>query len=294
MKECLACGGFFAGDTWKCPRCHVAPPTADEIPSFVPDRVPSEGFQAEFFAELAELEADNFWFRARNRLIVQTLRQYFPRARSFFEIGCGTGFVLAGISAAFPRLHLTGSEFFGAGLQFARQRAPHATLLRMDARVLPFADEFDVIGAFDVLEHIEEDAAVLAQMFKATRPGGGVIVTVPQHPWLWSRADERARHVRRYRAIDLRRRVVAAGYEVLYMTSFVAWLLPLMVMARWMDRWRRAEAKDQLPSGLRLPRWVNRLLEAVLSFEGRTIAAGIRYPWGGSLLMVARKGEGAN
>ena len=77
----------------------------------------------------------------------------------------------------------------------------------MDARRIPFEREFDVVGAFDVLEHIVEDEDVLGQMFKATRPGGGLLVTVPQHPFLWSASDEHAMHQRRYSRAELRRKV---------------------------------------------------------------------------------------
>ena len=59
-------------------------------------------------------------------------------------------------------------------------------------RTLPMVDGFvafapdlahENIGAFDVLEHIQEDTAVLPQLFQATRPGGGIMLTVPQHPY---------------------------------------------------------------------------------------------------------------
>jgi SAM-dependent methyltransferase len=59
-----------------------------------------------------------------------------------------------------------------------------AVLFQMDARKIPFESEFDVIGAFDVLEHIEEDEKALAQIFHAVLPGGGLILTVPQHRFL--------------------------------------------------------------------------------------------------------------
>lgn len=66
----------------------------------------------------------------------------------------------------------------------------------MDARRIPFEGEFDVIGAFDVLEHIEEDERVLGQLNAALRSGGGIIATVPQHQWLWSEMDTVSGHRR--------------------------------------------------------------------------------------------------
>ena len=145
----------------------------------------SLGFKPEYFDELARLETENFWFRARNRLIVWTLRKYFPRCRNFLEIGCGNGFVLAGIRNEFPHIKLVGAEPFVEGLHTARRRLRDVPLLRADARQLPFTDRFDAVGAFDVLEHIDEDERVLDEMFHVVHRGGGLIVTVPQHRALW-------------------------------------------------------------------------------------------------------------
>ena len=91
---------------------------------------------------------------------------------------------------------------------------PEVDLFQREARQMPFVSEFDVIGAFDVLEHIVEDEAVLEQIFRATRPGGGILVTVPQHPFVRSANDEHSMHQRRYRRADLRRKVGRAGCGV--------------------------------------------------------------------------------
>src|SRR4030095_1631809 len=104
------------------------------------------------------------------------------------------------------------------------------------ARRIPFRGEFDVIGAFDVLEHIKEDEEVLAQMYQATRPRGGVLLTVPQHSFLWSEVDDYSRHVRRYSASELKAKVKRAGFETLRTTSFVSLLLPVMFISRLRQR----------------------------------------------------------
>ncbi len=147
------------------------------------------GFKAEYFSSLAQLEARNFWFRGRNALIVWALGKYFPSTRSFLEVGCGTGFVLSGLASAFPQVKLSASELFSDGLRFAAERAPRASFMQMDARRMSFEEELGAVGAFDVLEHIEEDEEVLSAMARALRPGGGMLLTVPQHRWLWSASE---------------------------------------------------------------------------------------------------------
>lgn len=289
MKVCFKCGFQFDADGWSCPRCGKRPALAQGFPSFAGQVSPAEGegFRVEYFAELASLEAGNFWFRARNRLIVWALRSYFPEARSLLEIGCGTGFVLSRIATDMPSLRLSGSELYASALQFAARRVAGAEFLQMDARRMPFAEEFDVVAAFDVLEHIPEDEDVLAAMFNAVRPGGGIIVTVPQHPALWSRQDEYAHHVRRYSLAGLKDKVESAGFVVARASSFVSLLLPLMAMTRLA---KRGPEKTFDPMGeLRLPGPVNMVLERVLAFERILIQLGVDLPLGGSLLLMAHK-----
>ena len=130
---------------------------------------------------------------------------------NFLEVGCGTGFVISGIAKAFPYLELEASEYFEDGLVFARQRLPQCRFRQLDATAMAEQDAYDCIGSFDVIEHIDADETVLSNFHRALRPGGFLLLTVPQHPWLWSSADEYAHHVRRYTAQELRRKVLHAG-----------------------------------------------------------------------------------
>lgn len=288
MKLCLRCGATFGGSGWRCGRCGFEPASAKGVPSFAPELAGGgESYDPALFAELARLEAGNFWFRSRNRLIVWALGRFFPGARTFLEVGCGTGFVLSGIAQAFPELKLTGSEAAAPGLAYTGERAPRARLIQSDARRIPFRAEFDVAGVFDVIEHIEDDRAVLGALREALVPGGGLLLTVPQHPFLWSEYDVRAHHVRRYRWRELREKAIEAGFEIVKMTSFVTLLLPLMYASRLAQRAPRA-GYDPLAE-LKIAPWLNRTLESVLDVERLLIRARVSFPFGGSLLLVARR-----
>lgn len=246
------------------------------------------GFKTHYFKELAELEAGNFWFRARNKLILWALHKYSPRLKSFLEIGCGTGFVISAISKQFPEARLSGSEYLEEGLVHARHRVPGAEFTQMDARHIPFESELEAIGAFDVLEHIEEDEAVLQQIYKALKPGGIVFITVPQHRWLWSAVDEYACHVRRYDANELHQKVCRAGFETIRSTSFVSVLLPAMYLSRLLQ-WNKTDMNMDDVAGLHINPILNKIFEWFLGFELILIRVGVSLPVGGSRLLVARK-----
>ena len=294
MRVCPVCGSPRVDDAWRCAECGNEPPRIDGFRSFAPDlAADSPGFREHYFGDLAAIEDRSFWFRARNELIIWILSTEVPEMRTMLEIGCGNGFVLAGIRAAFPSVELAGSEVFTTGLGYAAVRVPTADLNQMDARNIPFVDHFDVIGAFDVLEHIEDDTAVIASVVRALRPGGSFVMTVPQHPALWSDQDDAAHHVRRYTARSLRHRLEAAGLEVVRATSFVSLLLPLMVAARRLRRRRQPDGQLDAVDELRQPRVVGIGLEAVMRVERALIRAGLSFPAGGSLLMVARKPVGS-
>jgi SAM-dependent methyltransferase len=288
MKICFSCNCRFEEAVWQCPSCHVLPKLLEGFPAFSPNLAgANEGFKAWVFEELALLEANNFWFRSCNQLIVWALGRYFQGIGSLLEIGCGTGYVLSGIERAFPALRLSGSEIFSNGLKYAKSRVSRCNLLQLDARDIPFEAEFDVIGAFDVLEHITEDEQVLSEMYRAVRPGGGIIVTVPQHDFLWSQADEFTCHKRRYSGKDLKQKVQQAGFSVVRETSFVSLLLPLMMFSRLGQR-NPDKVYDPMAE-LKIGGLTNRILGGVLALERALIRMGLSLPAGGSLLLIARK-----
>ena len=288
MKICISCGYRFEGEEWQCSQCNYHPEMRGGYLFFSPQLVDTYGgFEGRFFHRLAEIEEGNYWFESRNRLLVWALKRYFPNFRNFLEIGCGTGFVLSGIHREFPNLVLYGCDMFVEGLTNANSRVPKAFLFQMDARNIPFAEEFDVIGGFDVLEHIEEDEKVLMQMHQALCHHGGIILSVPQHPFLWSQADDYAHHVRRYTARELRAKVENAGFEVLKITSFVSILFPLLLISRFKDRY--FTRKFDPMSELKINNLGNAILEKILDFERGIIRLGLSFPIGGSLLLVARK-----
>lgn len=289
MKRCLKCNRTFNEKGWMCSSCGWSPSEVSGFPAFAPTlTVALDHYPKDAYARLYGLEADSFWFRNRNKLILQTLTRHFPGASSLLEIGCGTGFVLAGIAAAIPGLRLTGSDLHYEALNYAKTRLPGVPLLQMDGGNIPYCEEFDVICAFDILEHIPDDKAALLQIHRALRPGGGLMITVPQYPWLWSRADDDARHLRRYTRQDLFSKLLESGFRIIMATSFLSILLPLLIISRLSTPFKsRKQPINPQWNELHLPHFIDVLFEAICSWENLLINRNLSFPIGGSLLCVA-------
>jgi SAM-dependent methyltransferase len=295
-RRCLVCNAVenVAADEaiwplgWRCPHCGSAAAQGEGIPMFAPELADTiSGMDPAGFDALAKAEAGHFWFVVRNQLLVGLARRFFPDARRFLEIGCGTGAVLGAMAKSREWERVVGSELHPSGLTHARQRLPSGVeFVQMDARRIPASGLFDLTGAFDVIEHIADDEGVLRSLRDATRPGGGVIVAVPQHPWLWSRADDFAHHQRRYRRGELEAKLRRNGFEVLFSSSFTALLLPLMMASRLLNR--ANEVEDDPSREFKLNPLVNRVFTAILRAEIGMTLAGVRWPAGGSRIVVGR------
>lgn len=259
------------------------------------EHYPSDGFDV-----TDELEERSFWCRSRNRILKQLVLGLAATATApgspfeFLEIGCGTGFFM-GALATDRRLKLTGSELYLRGLRSARRRLPDVEFIQMDASAIPFRERFDAVGAFDVIEHVEDDAAVVAGVSRALKPGGTFIVTVPQYRFLWSRLDELVHHKRRYSRRELVARLREGGFVVDYVSSFVFCLFPLMLASRLLDRLRErgrppeTDSKAAFASRVAFPSVLNRTFDGVMRVDELLIRLGVSLPFGGSLLAIARK-----
>jgi SAM-dependent methyltransferase len=247
------------------------------------------GFDPTAFATLDEVEATHFWFVARNELIVGLANRFFPNAKRYLEIGCGNGAVLAALAASRSWERIVGSDLHPAGLKQARKRLPpKVELIQMNASTIPAVNAFDLTGAFDVLEHVADDKAALRGLRRATAMGGGTIIAVPQHPSLWSRADEVGHHQRRYRRGELEAKLRGNGFDVLFSSSFTAILLPLMAVNRLKARMVPGAVDSDIKRELALGPRLNGVLTTILRAEVRLTLAGVRWPFGGSRVVAAR------
>lgn len=251
----------------------------------------NDGFPSDHFNRLAELEENSFWFKARNLILIHLFKRYVGEGqdKKVMEIGSGNGFVLKGLSKL--NYSLTGTEIYLDGLKNIQKRLPNIELIQLNAINLPFQNEFDAIGAFDVLEHIEADEKVLQNIFNALKENGYCIVTVPQHQFLWSYIDEYAKHKRRYSRKELKEKLIRNGFEVKYIGSFVFTLFPFVLLSRMLKKNKPIEEvtfKD-VEAEFLIPKWMNTLFYFLLKIDYFFIRMGISLPFGSSLVAVAQK-----
>jgi SAM-dependent methyltransferase len=294
MKICVKCGSAIATSGWRCPACDFAPEFVGNWPTFADAQVLEDAkeFGDDTFRRMQSFEERSFYSRSRRRLIQWAIAKYFPNFSNFYDFGAGTGYVLEGVRAIRPGVRLYASDLSFDSLAWVDARfGGEVRLFHADAGHIPYADHFDVIGAFDVLEHIDDDLGALGALHRAAKAGGGALITSPQHMSLWSALDEEAGHKRRYEGGELADKVRAAGFDVLLDTSFMATLFaPQYVSRRWLTRLagrQSMEAENVLPASL------NGLFAAILGVELMLLRAGARFPFGGTRLVVARKTETA-
>jgi SAM-dependent methyltransferase len=255
------------------------------------DATKPSGYDAKHFQKLVEVEDRHFWFASRNRILASVLAKLtVPENARVLEIGTGTGNTLRILERAFPGAALVGVDLFEEGLAAARLRT-RAHLVRANTEQLPFQREFDLIGAFDVLEHVEDDRTALTHIRRLLTPGGHLVLTVPACARLWSRFDSDSHHFRRYEPDQLRERLAAAGFVVERLSFFFASLYPVLRILRWVsDRLpARKGARSPVARELRVVPIVNAAAMAILEMEAWVASAGLRLPIGTSLLAIARR-----
>jgi SAM-dependent methyltransferase len=291
---CPQCGGSLAaaGGAFQCAGCGSAYPCEDGIPLFAPGLARTASYDPVHLRTLAAMERHHFWHVARTETIAALLEQLSPGRRlsgiRVVEIGCGNGAVARaleqrGASVVAGDVHIE-------GLRFCRGRSS-MPLYQLSALRTPFAaNQFQAVGAFDLLEHLDDDLAALREMHRICAPGGVVLVTVPALPKLWSYFDVASGHKRRYKRAELVRKLTASGLSPIHISSFMTLLLPVIWGFRMLRQRLRGRTGAGLPEGIEtrpIP-LVNAFLLLILRLE-RPLVLSRGLPLGASLIVAARK-----
>lgn len=235
---------------------------------------------------LRKFEAEHFWFRARAQFIMDYFEFYVDRQARILDIGAGTGCVASILAEAGYRVEI--GDIHANGLYYAKELG-FRHLYQFDLFEPPFADEFDVVGLFDVLEHFDRDGEAVRCVAQMLRAGGLVVATVPAHRWLWNREDSIGGHKRRYTRRSLHRVFAENGFSPLKVHYLFQFIVPLLAVRALFQRDDFSEVRpEERDLDLRLNAVVNRTLRLLCRVE-RGLHPFLPNWFGGSLICVARK-----
>lgn len=177
--------------------------------------------------KLAALEDTHWWYRERRHLLAKALDGVRPGdALDIGAAGGGNTRVLRDLGWRPVAL-----EYGAEGAEVAHERG--LLTLRADATRLPIGDgSLDLVVAFDILEHIDDDGRAVGEVARILRPDGTFLVAVPADPKLWSAHDEAVDHVRRYTRETLSSVLHRGGFDVVDMTSWNVLLRPVVALRR--------------------------------------------------------------
>jgi SAM-dependent methyltransferase len=244
-------------------------------------------YPADGNAQCAEIEDTSFWFAHRNRIILALVRRHAPPG-PFLDIGGGNGFVAKALQSVGIETVLLEPGREGAAMAHARGVATVINA-RLDDSALP-ASCFASAGMFDVLEHIEDDAAALMEARRLLRPDGRLFLTVPAFGFLLSADDVGAGHHRRYTAAGLAALLGRCGFRPLVCGYAFLPLLPLVFALRTLPSRLGLLNPADPARNAREHRGGGPLVAAIaalLRAEERRIAAGACMPFGTSVVAAA-------
>ncbi len=238
-----------------------------------------------------QLESESFWFKHRNRCIVELMKRH-PPLGPVFDIGGGNGFVSRGIlDSGFDAVLMEPGE---EGCLNAKQRGlEHIFCATLTDPEIP-EGSIPAMGFFDVVEHIEDDKEFLLEAHKHLLPGGRIYLTVPAYTFLWSNEDVGAGHFRRYTRKGMEELLGSCGFRTLFSTYIFSFLPPAIFFFRSLpsrlgrnknayelNKYRKEHGERQGPMG--------DLMQKLFSLELSKIRKGKGIPFGSTVLLCAEK-----
>lgn len=231
---------------------------------------------------MAEHDSTHWWYCARRDVLASVIAREItlPPMPKLLEIGCGTGHNLA-MLGRFGDVDAVELDSYARDIATKRLNHPVMNAMLPELAGVP-ERHYDLVALLDVLEHVDDDRAALKAIAARLRPGGSILLAVPQYPWMWTGHDVASHHFRRYTKSTLRKATDDVGLKLDLLESFNSLLFPLAVIDRMAARITGKAGSDDEPP----PALINRLFTKVFAFE-RHLIGRVPMPPGLSLIAVA-------
>lgn len=295
MKKIFICPNCaknleFAADKYFCPVCGGTYRMENGIIFFAGSDCEKNNFDGDLCGALFEMEKKHFWHTGRKEMVWQMLRRFIKGKASnlkMLDFGCGNGNISYYLRT--KGINVEGAETSLSALNFCKIRADIPLyLIDPEKQTLPFPSEsYDIVGLFDVLEHVGKDQLLLEEIFRICRKGGRVIVTVPANEYLWSYFDVISGHKRRYSKIDLVQKLEKTGFKTEKISFYMFFLLPFMYLRKFRFFKKNNDRFDSLAEAKTFP-VINDIFLLILRLENLLLRK-IDLPFGSSLVCIAVK-----
>ena len=252
--------------------------------------------QHDYYKEYYDLERQHWWFVAREKIISNYLKKTIAakivkhQDLKILNVGCGPGRSSQYLSSFGE---VTSIEYDKDCCEFASERTG-LQIINGSITELPFQDEmFDLVCAFDVIEHVLEDQLAVSEMKRVVKKEGVIFITVPAFMSLWSHHDVINHHFRRYKLGQIEKLFAAEkNGSVIFSSYFNFFLFPAIYLVRKISNLLQFN-KNRPGSGSDFeafkPGFLNNVLFNVMYLESKFINNNIKLPFGVSLLYTWKK-----
>lgn len=239
------------------------------------------------YEKMYHFEDEYWWYKGRREMVLDTVAIIKQKSKGqplkILDVGCGTGINLESLKQYGD---VYGLDFSRNALRLSRSRGD-AQLTLGSGDKLPFVnDNFDLVCALDVIEHIDDDFSALKEFYRVLSPKGYLVLTVPAFQFLWSKHDVAAHHKRRYSKSNLIRALTLCGFFVEKSNYWNCILFPVVAASRLL---RNDENKEITTDIRELPALMNSTLLRILRIERTITKKNMSFPVGVSILSVCRK-----
>jgi len=231
-----------------------------------------------------------WWFVARNQIVKKLINFYAPelKGKTVLDVGCGTGGFSKIISEEYDVICLDTSEI---ALEYCKKRNLKNLFLGTLDEFEPGNSKISATLFMDVIEHIDNDKAVVTRANQILEKEGYLIATVPAYQWLWSKHDIIHMHKRRYTKNNFNSLLIESGFKVIFSSYFNSFLFFPAVLKRFYDKIMKNDTASNNPESEvvePVSPFINKLFLNIFSFE-KHILTKTSIPFGLSIFTIAKR-----